>query len=75
MTEQQHKTEADPGISKPWGAVPALQNYQGLRFVLYAPFNTYSMVFSEKKEQSTYCKHCLMDTIEVYAYYTVKIYK
>ena len=33
------------------------------------------MFCSESRELSTYSKHCMMDTIEVYACYTVKIYK
>ena len=32
-------------------------------------------VFSESREQSTYCKHCMMATIKVNACYTVKSYK
>ena len=59
---------ADPGISKLGGAVHCWR----LRFVLM-PIHTYPMFCSESREQSAYVKHCLMDTIEVYACYTVKI--
>ena len=37
--------------------------------------HTYPMFCSESREQNTYCKHCVMATIKVYAWYTVKIYK
>ena len=33
------------------------------------------MFCSESREQSTYYKHCMMATIEVYVCCTVKIYK
>ena len=33
------------------------------------------MFCSESREQRTYCKDCMMDTIEVYACYTIKMYK
>ena len=33
------------------------------------------MFCSESREQNTYCKHCMMATIKVNAFYTVKSYK
>ena len=42
---------------------------------LFWCLHTYPMFCSERRKQSTYCKHCMMATITVYACYTVKIYK
>ena len=37
--------------------------FLGSGFVLM-PFQTYPMFYSESREQSTYCKHCMMATIK-----------
>ena len=46
----------------------------GVWDLFWCPLHTYLMFCSESRELSTYSKHCMMDTIEVYAFYTVKIY-
>ena len=56
---------ADPGISKPGGVVPVRETSWDLTFVLM-PLQTYPMFCSERREQSTYCKHCMMAAIKVY---------
>ena len=52
---------------------PKRQHVYDLSFVL--SLHTYSMFCSERREQSTYCKHCITATINVFACYTVNIYK
>ena len=39
-----------------------------------AKLPVYIMFCSESKEHNTYCKHCVMATNTVYAWYTVKLY-
>ena len=49
--------------------------FLGFGGLFWCPLHTYPMFCSECRDQSTYCKHCMMATIKVYAYYTVRIYK
>ena len=60
---------------KTGGRGPGAVEFLGFGGLFLCPLHTYPMFCSECRDQSTYCKHCMMARIKVYACYTVRIYK
>ena len=61
---------ADPGISNPGDAELGAVEFLGSEVCCDAPF-----IHTLCREQNTYCKHCMMASVKVYACYAVKIKK
>ena len=64
---------AEPGISKP-GVRPRRGRILGVSELFWCPFTLTLWYCSKSSDNITYCKHCMLTSIKVYAYYTVNIY-
>lgn len=67
----------DPGISKPGALSRRGRTFWiwGLFFFWHLTYSHIPYLFVVREEKNIYSKHCMLSTINLYAYYAVKIFK